>query len=124
MGPFTRRNGRRLVAVTALAAAVAAVPTAVASPWEHSVRAGSLAHSLGHVIGGLPIRPTCSAGKPRHWVCEVPDPASRTLIQYRVRATDRCWVARREDGPGGARLPRSIRGCVGMWDQLRLADRL
>ena len=51
--PFTRRNGRRLLAVTALAAAAAGVPAAVVSLWENEIRGGSLVHSLRNVIGGI-----------------------------------------------------------------------
>lgn len=123
MRVFSRRNGRRLLALVALAAAAAGVPAAVASPWEDGVRAGSLAHSLGNVIGGLPIRPTCSSDRPRHWTCVVPDPASRTVAEYRLKSVGRCWHGRRDDR-GGRTLPVHVRGCVGMWDQLRIADRL
>lgn len=107
----------------ALGAAAAGVPAAVASPWENGVRAGSLAHSLANVIGGLPIRPTCSSEVPGRWTCVVPDPASRTVAEYRIRSARRCWHGRRDDR-GGKTLPIHVRGCVGMWDQLRIADRL
>jgi hypothetical protein len=120
--PFTRRNGRRLLALTALAAAAVGVPTAVASPWEDGVRAGSLGHSLANVIGGVQ-RPLCLTDAPGRWTCVIPDPASRTMAEYRLRAYGRCWSGRR-DGHAGQALPRSVRGCVGMWDQLRIADRL
>jgi hypothetical protein len=120
--PFTRRNGRRLLALTALAAAAVGVPTAVASPWEDGVHAGSLGHSLANVIGGVQ-RPLCDADGPGRWTCVVPVRGSRTLAEYRLRAYGRCWSGHRKDRDGPA-LPRSVRGCVGMWDQLRLADRL
>jgi len=120
--PFTRRNGRRLLAVMALGAAAAGIPAAVASPWEGAVRAGSLAHSLANTIGGVE-HPLCAAEAPGRWSCVIPDPARRTLTEYSLRSTGRCWSGRR-DGRGGQPLPRTVRGCVGMWDQLRLADRL
>jgi hypothetical protein len=121
--PFTRRNGRRLLAVTALGAAAVGVPTAVASPWEDGVRAGSLGHSLANVIGGVE-RPLCASDRPGRWTCVIPDPARRTLTEYRLRADGHCWSGRRDGDGGGQPLPRSVRGCVGMWDQLRIADRL
>ena len=120
--PFTRRNGRRLLAVAARAGASVGVPAAVASPWEGDVRAGSLAHSLANTIGGVE-RPLCAGQAPGRWTCVIPDPARRTLTEYRLRSAGRCWSGRR-DGHGGRALPRTVRGCVGMWDQLRLGDRL
>jgi hypothetical protein len=42
---------------------------------------------------------------------------------YRVRVDGRCWTARRI-GPSADGLPRRARGCVGLWDQVRLADRI
>jgi hypothetical protein len=120
--PFTRRNGRRLLAVGALAAAAAGVPTAMASPWEDAVHAGSLGHSLANVIGGVQ-RPLCEADAPGRWTCVIAVRGNRTLAEYRLRSAGRCWSGRRvsDDGPA---LARRVRGCVGMWDQLRLADRL
>jgi hypothetical protein len=120
--PFTRRNGRRLLAVTALCAAAAGVPTAMASPWENGVHAGSLGHSLANVIGGVQ-RPLCTAGAPGRWTCVIAMRGYRTLAEYRLRSSARCWSGRRV-GSDGPALPRTVRGCVGMWDQLRLADRL
>jgi hypothetical protein len=120
--PFTRRNGRRLLALGALTAAAAGVPAAMASPWEDAIRAGSLGHSLANAIGGVE-RPLCASQAPGRWTCVIPDPARRTLTEYRLRSAGRCWTGRR-DGTGGQPLPRSVRGCVGMWDQLRIGDRL
>jgi hypothetical protein len=119
---FTRRNGRRVLAVTALAACVAAVPATVAAPWENAVTAGSLGHSLASTLGDT-LPPTCSFERPGHWICDVGDPKTATLAVYRVRSSGRCWSGRRP-GRGTPEMPRSVRGCVGMWDQLRLGQRL
>jgi hypothetical protein len=122
MGLFSRRNGRRLLALSALAAATAAVPVAISAPWEDVVGAGSLGHSLADVIGGG-ARPFCSSDAPGRWTCAIPIPGSSTLAEYRLRSVGRCWSGARH-GRGGRTLPATVRGCVGMWDQLRLADRL
>ena len=84
--------------------------------------AGSLGHSLADVIGGVE-RPMCASDSPGRWTCVIPDAARHSLTEYRLRSAGRCWGGHR-DGPGGQPLPRTVRGCVGMWDQLRLADRL
>jgi hypothetical protein len=121
MALLSRRNGRRLLAVAALAACAAAVPATVAVPWEDAVTAGSLGHSLRSVTGAT-LAPACRAAPRGAWVCALPDAASRTIVDYRVHARGRCWTARRK-GPPVVGLPAAARGCVGMLDQLRLNDR-
>jgi hypothetical protein len=122
MALLSRRTGRRVLAVGALSAVIMAVPVALGSPWEDSVRAGSLGHSLANVIGNSQ-RPSCRSDAPGAWTCAVPDPASGRLAEYRLTAYGRCWEGHRA-ALTGSHLPVAVRGCVGMWDQLRLADRL
>lgn len=91
---------------------------------RHRVSNGSLAHSVaaettGYADGCL------REGRRRE--CSARDSSGGN--GYRVTLDGHCWTAVRRRGVAGgggsrADFPRRLEGCIDMWDQLRLDDRI
>jgi len=79
------------------------------------VDAGALAHSVRSSDTG------CSQGPDEIWDCAVS--VGDTTTHYRVEVEwAGCWDATRIRGPVTADTPRTLSGCVDIWDHLQLED--
>jgi hypothetical protein len=88
----------------------------------------SLSHSVASAesVGSLPpFYAACSRHTESLWSCQlVTEEQSDSGGTYLVRRSGRCWTAR-QTAPGTLlHLPTRTSGCVGLFDQLRLSDRL
>jgi len=94
-----------------------------------SVSPKALDYSVARESGGSLLFGTvpCRKRSSREWHCLVSDSSGSGEAAYRVEMTgSRCWKARTDKAFSGEGkpLPRSVSGCVGVRDQLRIVERL
>ena len=116
------------VSMVFLGAALLAVAACLWLP-AGAVSPKALDYSVAREAGGTPLLGTepCRRRPGRAWRCSVYDTSGSGRAAYRVEMTgSRCWQARKDEGSSGEEqpLPKSVSGCVGVGDQLRIVERL
>jgi hypothetical protein len=117
------------MSLVVLGAALLAIAAYLWLPAVGAVSPKALDYSVAREAGGTPLLGTepCRRRPGRAWRCSVYDTSGSGRAAYRVEMTgSRCWQARKDEGSSGEEqpLPRSVSGCVGIRDQLRIVERL
>jgi hypothetical protein len=88
---------------------------------RHDVTRASLSHSVASYLGGFA---GCVRQPSGVWRCGVSSQEqSNGWGPYNVALSGSCWHGTLVRAPGAAG-PRMIHGCIGIRDQLRIADRV
>jgi hypothetical protein len=119
----------RLLLRAAAGIFVAVVAAGIYLNYFGPVDSTTLSHSVASAesVGSLPpFYASCLRRSNEVWSCQsVTEEQSDTGGTYLVHLSGRCWTARETSAAGsGLHLPRHISGCVGIFDQLRISDRL
>jgi hypothetical protein len=89
---------------------------------RHNMSRASLSHSVASHFGGFA---GCERRSSGCWRCDiVSQEQSDGWGPYNVVLSGSCWHGTLVRAAGYASGPRVIRGCIGIGDQLRIADRL
>ena len=87
---------------------------------RHNVTRASLSHSVATGFGGIA---SCARQRTGGWRCYVlSEEESDGWGPYRVVTHGNCWHGHLTTS-AAATGPRTISGCIGIWDQIRAGDR-